>query len=748
MRTIGQSMVRIDAEGKVTGRTLYPGDINRPEQTYMKILFAQRPHAIIKRIDTHRAEELEGVLAVFTARDVPMNEYGLIMNDQPVLCGPGSTKPYADRVRFVGDQVALVIAESEAIAAKARDLIVVDYEDLPVVTNPLEAMRPDSVQLHPDRGSNIFCHYRIRKGEIAGAFEQSDVIVEGYYRTPAQEHAYLQPEAGIAYIDEEGRVTVEVAGQWTHEDQKQIAHALDLPLDRVRVIYPAIGGAFGGREDMSIQIVLALAAWRLSQRGINRPVKIVWSREESIIGHHKRHPYYLRARWGATSEGKVIAAQMEVIADGGAYAYTSTKVLGNTTLMCTGPYDIANVAVDSYAVYTNNIPGGAFRGFGGPQGAFAAEMQMNRLAEKLGIDAVEIRLRNVLKEGALMSVGTPLPKGVSIANVIEECARKAEWRPGPGGWSRFMENDALLKLPDKEPETHLKHGIGFACAFKNVGFSFGFPEQCWATIELHGGAEIERVVLHHAGADVGQGAHTVMAQMAAEAVGVPVEKVELIVSDTTKTDNSGSSSASRMTFMAGNAIRGAADKALARWRAEERPAIATYQYRPPATTPYDPETGYSMPNFSYGYVAQAVWVEVDTETGFVRLLKVISADDVGKAINPRQIEGQIEGAVVQAAGYAILENFVQKDGYVQTQHLSTYLIPTVLDIPERVDSLILEYPDPIGPWGVRGMAEMPYLPLAPAVMAGVHHATGVWFEEFPLTPERVLRGLGKLGKDE
>lgn len=744
MMTIGQSAVRVDAEGKVTGATHYPGDINRPNQTYMKILFAHRPHAIIRRIDTSRAEALEGVIAVFTARDVPVNEYGLIMNDQPVLCGPGSSKPYADRVRFIGDQVALVVAESEAIAARARDLITVDYEDLPVVTDPIEAMKPGSFLIHPDRESNVCCHYRIRKGEVDKAFEQADVIVEGDYRTPAQEHAYLQPEAGIAYIDEEGRVTVEVAGQWTHEDQKQIAHALDLPLEQVRVIYPAIGGAFGGREDMSIQIVLALAAWRLAQRGVNRPVKIVWSREESIIGHHKRHRYRIRTRWGATSEGKVIAAQAEVIADGGAYAYTSTKVLGNATLMCTGPYEIPNVAVDSYAVYTNNIPGGAFRGFGGPQGAFAAEMQMNRLAEKLGMDPVEIRLRNVLREGALMSVGTPLPKGVSIANVIEACARKAGWRPGPAGWSRKPDRDDSLTKRDDTEADHLKRGLGFACAFKNVGFSFGFPEQCWATIELHGGAEIERVVLHHAGADVGQGAHTVMAQMAAEAVGVPIEKVHLIVSDTAYTDNSGSSSASRMSFMAGNAIKGAAEEALKKWHAEERPSIATYQYRPPATTPYDPETGHSMPNFSYGYVAQAAWVEVDTETGLVRLLKVISADDVGKAINPQQIEGQIEGAVVQAAGYAILENFVQQGGYVQTQHLSTYLIPTVLDIPDRVESVILEYPDPIGPWGVRGMAEMPYLPLAPAVMAGVHAATGVWFEEFPLTPERVLRGLGKL----
>ncbi|MEW6502784.1 MAG: xanthine dehydrogenase family protein molybdopterin-binding subunit [Chloroflexota bacterium] len=737
MNVVGESVIRVDAVGKVTGETLYPGDFNLPGQAYMKILFAHRPHAIIKRLDTSKAEKYPGVLAVFTAKDVPNNEYGLIMPDQPVLCGPGSTKPFADRVRFVGDQVALVIAETEEIAAEALKMIEIEYEDLPVVTNPLTAMKEDSILLHPDRGSNIFGRYRIRKGDVEKAFQDADVIVEGFYQTPAQEHAYLQPEAGLSYIDEEGRVTVIVGGQWTHEDQEQIAHALALPLEQVRVIYPAIGGAFGGREDMSVQIVLALAAWRLHQRGINRPVKIIWSREESIIGHHKRHPYYIRAKWGATREGKVIAAEMEVIADGGAYAYTSTKVLGNATLMCTGPYLIPNVKVDSYAVYTNNLPNGAFRGFGGPQGAFAAEMQMNKLAEKLAIDPVEIRMRNLLDEGDLLSVGTPLPPGVSIKKVVEACAKAAGWKKGENGWFR----PEGFRVDTGKP--HLKRGIGFGCAFKNVGFSFGAPENCWAIIELHGDAEIEKAILYHAAAEVGQGSHTVLVQMAAEALGLPMEKVELIAADTAVTKNSGSVSASRMTFMAGNAIRGAAEKALKAWRNEERPARAEFQYRPPRTTPYDPETGKSEPNFAYGYVAEAVEVEVDIETGQVRLVNVICADDVGKAVNPQQVQGQVEGAVVQAYGYAILENFIQQDGQVLTKTLSTYLIPTILDIPEKVESIVLEYPDPRGPWGARGMGEMPYLPLAPAVGAAIHNATGKWFDQFPYTPERILFGLEK-----
>jgi CO/xanthine dehydrogenase Mo-binding subunit len=739
MSYVGKSVLRIDSIGKVTGEAQYPGDIDLPGQVFMKILFARRPHAVIKSIDISAAEKTEGVLAIFTAKDVPNNEYGLIVSDQPVLCGPGSNKPYADHVRFIGDQIALVIAESEEVAAKARDLIKVEYEDLPVVTDAELAMHKDAVLIHPDRGSNVFCHYRIRNGDVETAFAQADVIVEGEYHTPAQEHAYLQPEAGLSYIDEEGRVTVIVGGQWTHEDQEQIAHALMLPLEKVRVIYPAIGGAFGGREDMSVQIVLALAAWRLSQRGINRPVKIIWTREESMIGHHKRHPYHIKTRWAATKEGKITAALVELIADGGAYIYTSTKVLGNATLMCTGAYEIPNVNVDAFAVYTNNIPNGAFRGFGGPQGIFAAESQINKLAEVLGLDPVEIRMRNLLKEGSFLSVGTPIPPGVSIREVAQKCAEAAGWEKTSSGWQRKTN----LGYED-EKSSHIKHGIGFGCAYKNVGFSYGAPEQCTAVVELQGSEEIEKAILYHAGAEVGQGAHTAFVQMTATALGISIEKVQLVASDTASSPNSGSVSASRMTFMAGNAIKGACELALDKWRAEERPVKVSYQYRPPRTTPLDPETGKSEPNFSYGYVAEAIEVEVDTETGQVKISNVICADDVGQAVNPQQVVGQIEGAVVQAAGYSILENFVQKDGFTLTPGLSTYLIPTVLDIPGEVNSLVLEYKDPRGPWGARGMGEMPYLPFAATVTAAVRNATGIWFNEFPLTPERVLKGLGKL----
>ncbi len=732
---IGQNVKRLDAVGKVTGETAYPGDINKDGQLWMKLRFSDRAHARVVAIDTNASEALPGVIRIFTAKDVPHNEYGLMSKDQPVICGPGSTSqvPGADIVRCYMDCVAVVVAETEAIAAQAAKLINVTYEDLPVVFDPESAMQDGAPQIQEQNQNNILCHYRIRKGDMAVGWADADIVVEGEYSTGYQEHAFLQPEAGVGYIDEQGRVTVVVAGQWVHEDQEQIFHVLGLPQEQVRVIYPAIGGAFGGREDMSVQIVLALATYYL-----RRPVKIIWSREESILYHHKRHPVTIRAKWGATKAGKIVAAEATLIGDAGPYNYTTTKVMGNANLCCTGPYEIPNIHIDTYGVLTNNIPTGAFRGFGGPQGALAAEGQMNKLALALNIDPVELRMRNVIHEGSIASVGTPFPKGVSMPQVVETCAKESFWAKDTAiGWQHMA-----IEQP---ANPSLRRGVGFACGFKNVGYSFGFPEQSWATVELHGKGEIEQVVVRQAGADVGQGSHTVFVQMAAAVIGVPLERVRLVGHDTAGAQTAGSASASRLTFMAGNAIKGAAEKALELWQREERPAIATYQYRPPKTTPYDPMTGRSEPNFAYGYVAQAVEVEVDIETGHVRVVRVISANDVGKAVNPQLVQGQIEGAVVQAQGYTVMENLVSVEGKIRNPYLSTYLIPTVLDVPEEVKSVVLEYADPIGPWGVRGMAEMPFLPLAPAIAAAVHDATGVWFDTIPMTPERVVAALRREG---
>jgi CO/xanthine dehydrogenase Mo-binding subunit len=732
----------------VTGAARYPADLQPLDPLHARVVFSGRPHARMLSMEVAAAETSPGVVAVFTASDVPVNEYGLTMFDQPVMVGladTGRSRVAADVSRWEGDQIAIVVAETQEAADAGAESISVQWEDLPVVGD-LDAALSDEVLVRPDLHpeSNVYITYRLRKGDAAVGWAAADVVVEGTYHVPYQEHAYLQPEAGVSWIDEEDRITVAVAGQWVHEDQEQIAHALDLPAGRIRVLYPAIGGAFGGREDMSLQIVMALASWRLADRGERRPIRCQWSREESMVGHHKRHRGRVQARWGATADGKVVVAEATCHLDAGAYNYTTNKVLGNLHLCVSGPYEIPHLAVDSYGVLTNAVPGGAFRGFGAPQGAFVAETQMNRLAEQLGMDPVEIRRRNVLRDGSLGPTGTEMPPGVSLPVVIERCAEVAGWGRPIGSTGRLDRGPvspfgSLPAVPGV-----LRRGRGFACGFKNVGFSFGFPERCEARIVLHGDEDadvVERIELFHAGAEVGQGSHTALTQMAAEAVGVPVDRVEPVFSDTAVTGDSGSASASRLTWMSGNAILGAAEEAEKRWRAGDRPATGEFRFVPPPTEPLDDVASLVTPNFAYTYGAQAIDLTVDVETGHIVVNDAVCAVDAGRAVNPDLVAGQIEGGVVQAHGYVITEDLQVRDGRIVNPRLSTYLMPGILDIPLRVTPVIVEEPDPRGPWGVRGVAEMPMIPYAAAVVAALHDATGVWFEAFPLTPDRVVAGL-------
>jgi CO/xanthine dehydrogenase Mo-binding subunit len=717
---IGASLPRPDALGKVTGAARYPADLVRPGMLHMQVVFAQRPHARIRALDTSAALAAPGVVAVLTAADVPYNAFGLIDADQPVLCG--------EVVRFEGDKVALVVAESKAAAVAGAQLVAVTYEDLPAVTDPRAALAPSAPLVHERLGTNVL-HVPIRKGDTARAFAEADVVLDGAFTTSWQEHAFLQPEAGIAYLDEQGRVVVETAGQWLHEDRRQIAAMLQLPEDQVIVRYAAIGGAFGGREDLSLQHLLALAAWQLKQ-----PVALVWSREESMIAHHKRHPISVTCRWGARRDGTITAVEAEVIADGGAYASTSVEVTKVATLFASGCYEVANISVDGYAVYTNNIPCGAFRGFGAPQAQFAAEIMVTRLAHALGLDPVELRRRNIYREGSLEPTQQPLPEGVSALPVLERCAAEARDRLGYG------------QPREQSAAPHLRRGIGIACGIKNVGYSFGYPEQATATVELFGEAELERAQVRLGAADVGQGAHLAMRQIAAETLGLPLARVTLISDDSAEAPNAGSASASRMTLMGGRAVRDAALAARDKWSATEQYyAEATVQFRPSATTPLDPVTGAGRPNYCYGYAAQAVEVEVDVLTGQVRVLKIISVHDVGRAINRQQVEGQIEGCLAQALGYALLEHFQVREGRVLTSYFSTYLLPTVLDMPTEVVPVVLELADPQGPYGARGVAEMALVPFAPAVASAIHDATGVWLTAQPMTPERALAALAAQG---
>lgn len=721
---IGAPLPRPDALGKVTGAARYPADLIRPGMLHLQIVFAGRPHARILSIDTAAALAYPGVVAVFTAADVPHNAYGLVEADQPALCG--------DVVRFVGDKVAVVVAESRAAAAAAAALVRVEYEDLPVVDSPQAALAPGAPLVHAGRADNIVSRCPIRKGDAAAALASADLVLEGEFSTGWQDHAYLQPEAGVAYLDEAGRVVVETAGQWLHEDRRQIAEMLGLPEDQVVVRYAAIGGAFGGREDLSVQHLLALATWKLG-----RPVAIQWGREESMVGHHKRHPVQIRCRWGAMRDGRIVGVQAEIIADGGAYASTSAEVLKCLALFASGCYEVPNIHVDAMAVYTNNVPSGAFRGFGAPQAQLSSEIMVTRLAQALGIDPVEMRRINLYREGSIEPSQQPLPAGVSVRECMEACLTEMRSRSGQA--------DGVVSA-DTRSSTKLR-AWGFACGMKNLGYSFGFPEQSTATVELFGGAEIDHAHVRVGAAEVGQGTHLILRQIAAQALGLPIARVTMITDDSAEAPNAGSASASRLTLMAGRAVKDAAEAALREWAGEERPARATVQYRPPATTPLDPVTTAGRPNYAYGYAAQAVEIEIDITTGLVQVLQVISAHDVGRAINRQQVEGQIEGGVAQALGYTLLEHFQMRDGRVLTPHFSSYLLPTALDTPPTIVPLILELADPEGPHGARGVAELPLVPFAPAVASAIHAATGAWACDLPFTPERVLAAIRAARQD-
>nr|MBA2597591.1 molybdopterin-dependent oxidoreductase [Chloroflexia bacterium] len=469
---IGQPLPRHDALGKVTGEARYPGDLLDPGTLHLKVVYAGRPHARILSLDPSAALAAPGVVAVFTAADVPYNAFGLIDDDQPVLCG--------DRVRFAGDKVAVVVATTNDAAENGARLVAVTYEDLPAVTDPREALAPAAPLVHESRGSNLLTRIPIRKGDVAAGFAAADVVLDGEFTTSWQEHAFLQPEAGVAWVDDAGRIIIETAGQWLHEDRTQIARMLGLPEEQVVIRYAAIGGAFGGREDLSVQHLLALAAWKLERR-----VGIVWSREESILAHHKRHPFRVRCRWGVTRAGQLTAVQADLLADGGAYASTSAEVTKVASLFASGVYEVPNIAVEGRVVYTNNIPSGAFRGFGAPQAQFAAEIMMTRLAHAIGMDPLELRRRNIYREGAIEPTRQPLPPGVSALPVLERCVAEAHTRFG-----------AVSRAGALDPNRPwVRRGIGIAAGMKNLGYSFGYPEQSTATVEVQGRGEVESAVV-------------------------------------------------------------------------------------------------------------------------------------------------------------------------------------------------------------------------------------------------------------
>lgn len=731
---VGESVKKIDAIPKVLGAAVYPQDFNFPDQLHAKVRWSDHPHARLLRLDTAQAEALPGVVRVITAQDVPHNHYGIHMPDQAVFVAVG------DKVTSIADRLALVVAVNETVAARACSLIQAEYEILPVVGDALQAMEPDAALIHPERSeSNIFEHIKIRKGDISAAFANSDVIVEGHYETPSQEHAYMQPDAGIGYIDDNGNIAVIVSTQAPHDDLPHIASILALDVREIHLIMPGIGGAFGGREDMHVQHLLALAAYL-----IRRPVKLVYSRQETTTRTGHRHPFYMHYRTGATRDGVLTAMEIELIADGGAAASSSVWMLNNAASSAGGPYKIPNAKVDAYAVYTNNVMNMAMRGFGALQVAYGYEMQMNKLAEALEMDPVELRLINLLEEGDIHLTGFPLPQGVGAKETLRQAALKAGWQEKDGHWLQ------PATPPAANPQKQL--GLGVATCYKNVGFSCGMDDKALAKIFLwlDEAGQIEKVSVLCGAADLGQGSQTVLAQIAAEVLDMDMERVTVPLFHTHFLPYAGSSSASRQTYVSGTAVQRACQEAVKNWHTAlrnetgERVITGEYEYHAQSQRPtsyFAPDTGMCNPHLSYGYATQIALVEVDLMTGQSDVRKLWAAQDCGKMINPVLVQGQVDGAIYMGIGYSLMEEYLQADGLPLKNGFTTYLIPTVLDMPGEVESINIEIPDPTGPFGAKGVGEMALLPTPAAIAAAVRAATGVWVNELPISAERLWRRM-------
>ena len=730
-RFVGESVQRYDIGTKVAGSRKYPQDFDRDGQLYARVVWSEHAHAGIRSIDTYEAEAMAGVRAVLTYLDVPVNEFGINIMDQRVLA--------QEKVYSVGDPVALVVAETEKIAGMAAAKVRVQYDPLPVVADARLAMETSAPLVHEDRDSNVLHYIPIRHGDMVQGWREADVIVEGVYYTPRVEHAFMQPEAALGYIDSEGRVTIICASQWAQDDVRQIAHALDLPEDQVHEIVPAIGGAFGGREDVSLQILVALAT-----HVVRQPVKMVYSRAESMRGHGKRHPFYMTYRTGATREGRLTAMEVTCVVDAGAAASTSIPVLSNGASFLAGPYYVPNAHIDAYAVYTNNIYTMAMRGFGATQPPAGYEAQMEKLAEALGMDPVELRMRNLLEDGMVAITGNTMMHGTGIKQTLEETALAAGWMHTEEGWHR----------PDLGPASapHKALGLGIACGYKNVGYSFGYEDTSTArvTLRLDEQGQIETAVVRIGAAEVGQGVLTTMAQITADTLNLDVHRVRMIFMDTAEVPDAGSSSASRQTYVSGNAVLHACQQALEKYhealRAEEGErnieAEVTYHARSAVpTSDYDPETGQCEPHISYSYGTQAALVEVDRETGEIELLKMYASTDVGRVIHPANVYGQVAGGIHMGVGYAMTEEFLQVEGQIETRSFTQYQIPTIRDMPGELVNRNVEARDPTGPFGATGLGETPTLPTAPAILNAIHHAAGVWIDSLPATAEKLYWAL-------
>jgi xanthine dehydrogenase D subunit len=747
---VGESTTRSDGVPKVRGEFDYSSDLWMDGMLWGTTLRSPHPHARVWSIDTSEAEAMPGVHAVLTHENVPGRKvYGMEIPDQPVLAW--------ERVRYQGEPIAIVAADHPESARRAAEKITVEYEVLEPLTDAEEAMFEGAPKLH--LSGNLLRHIHTVHGDIWAT--DADVVVEGEYEVGMQDQAFLGPESGLAVPDGEGGVDLYIATQWMHVDRDQLAESLDLPPERVSLTLSGVGGAFGGREDLSVQVHACMLALHTG-----RPVKMVYDREESFYGHVHRHPARMRYEHGATREGELVYVKARIVLDGGAYASSSTAVCSNAASFACGPYDVPNALIDTYMVYTNNPPCGAMRGFGAVQVCFAYEAQMDRLAKALDMDPVELRIKNAIKPGDRLPFGQEMPRPAPVAEILERV------RTMPLPEEREVMGRDLRELPGGVSNvTHgegVKRGVGYSVGFKNVCYSEGFDDYSTARVILSMEDGEPLVQVHTAAVEVGQGLVTIQAQIARTELGV--ERVSLLPADT-RVGSSGSSSASRQTYMTGGAVKGACEAVRERVfervsqefgedfddlsldngnvLSESRGMLVslgellgggeieeTFEFHHKETFPFD-ENGQGDAHVQFAFAAHRAVVEVDAELGLVRVVEIATAQDVGKAMNPQALEGQIEGGIAQGLGLALLEEIQVSEGKIQNASFTDYLIPTILDMPS-VRAEILELADPESPYGLKGVGEPSTIASTPAIVSALRDATGQELARVPVKPEQIV----------
>ena len=746
--TIGQSIPKIGVIERLRGEPIFSADLDFGDTLVLKVLRSVKAHANLVDIDCEKALAVKGVVGIFTAGDIPgKNLIGIINKDQPLLA--------TGKVRAVGEPIALIAAESEEAAKRAMAFIDVTYEELPAVFAPREALKPDAPKIHA-KGKVLFTR-KLRKGDVDQAFKRCDIVIEKTYRTARIEHTYLEPDAGAGYVDEDGTLVIYASTQNPHYDHKEVCGLLGLEDHQVRIVQAATGGGFGSKLDLNMQGFIGLALLHLK-----RPVTMVYSREESFLATAKRHPLEMTLKTGADRNGKLLALQALIIGDTGAYGSYGIAVASRAAVHATGPYEVENVAVESKCVYTNNPFCGAMRGFGTPQMAVAHESHMDLLAENLGMDPLDFRLLNAFKTGSETATGQKLTSSVGIGDCLEALRPHYEW--ARSAW-RTGEN-----------EPYKKRGIGLGGMWYGIG-NTGVRNPSTAKIKMDLGGNVS---LYSGCADIGQGSTTILAQIAAESLGIKPEDLRLFVADTRCTTNAGATSASRQTYISGNAVKEAADKladvlfteavnklrvpksalvlkggfvvdsgnpdnkvelSVLAQRANRKGIPLKWQgYFDPETVPLDPETGQGVPYTTFAFAGQLVLLTVDTLTGEVSIEKVFAAHDVGKAIHPENVKGQICGGVAMGIGFALMEDFIPG----QTISMKDYHIPTCADIPEIVP-IIVESAEPTGPFGAKGVGEPALIPTAPAILNALADALGKRIYSLPANLERVLETGIKAG---